>query len=381
MAEIVEINDPAYLARHRLAWASLHAQTREASFFHTLDWLACYWKFYGEAQRLRVLLVHCGGSPIGIVPLVVRREATRLGELRVLTYPLHDWGWFYGPIGPNPAATLTAALKYVRETPRDWDLLDLRWVDVDRIDHGRTQLAMQNAGFAATRGVWKQTAIVDTSTSWESFFASKTTKFRNNQRRYEKRVAELGDVTFERYRPRGAAHGGDDDPRWDLYDDAEAVAQRTWQADATDGDTISSAKVRDFFRETYALAVKNGMADLCLMRAGDRPIALGYNYVHDGYVLGIRFGYDAEFAKSGLGNVMYLNMFRDSFARGDRTFDMGVGSLDIKQPWLTQLVNSYRVTHYPLASPRSQLLRLKHWWSGRVVRSNRLQPVSKHSAS
>ena len=44
---------------------------------------------------------------------------------------------------------------------------------------------------------------------------------------------------------------------------------------------------------------------------------------------------------------------------------MGVGSLDIKQQWLTSMVNTYRYTHYPLASVRSQLLRLKHWWDRR----------------
>jgi CelD/BcsL family acetyltransferase involved in cellulose biosynthesis len=312
-----------------------------------------------------VLLVHCGGSPIGIVPLTIIRERTKLGELRVLTYPLHDWGWFYGPLGPNPAATLTAAMLHLKARPRDWDLLDLRWIDVDRLDHGRTQLAMQNAGFTTTRGVWKQTAIVDTSTTWDQYFATRTTKFRTNQRRNEKRVAELGEVTFERYRPAGAAYG-DDDPRWDWYDAAVDVASRSWQAEATDGDTISTSRTRDFFRETYALAVKNGMADVCLLHVDGRPVAFAYNYVHQGYVLGIRFGYDAALVKHGLGHVMYMNMLRDSFARGDRVFDLGVGSLDIKAPWQTELVSAYRVTHYPIASPRSQLLRLKHWWQSRT---------------
>jgi CelD/BcsL family acetyltransferase involved in cellulose biosynthesis len=376
MADIVEINDPTQLERFRLAWTALHGQTRGASFFQTFDWLTCYWKHYGKPQRLRVLVVASGTSPIGIVPLTVIRERTRLGDLRVLTFPLHDWGWFYGPIGPNPAATLTSAMQYLHAQPRDWDLLDLRWIDVDRLDHGRTQLAAQNAGFAVARAVWKQTAIVDTTTSWERFLASKTSKFRSNLRRSEKRVAELGDLTFERYRPLGAAHD-DDDPRWDFYQDAVVVAERTWQAEASDGDTISTPRTRDFFRETYALAVKNGMADLCLMRAGGRPIAFGYNYVCDGYVVGIRQGYDRDFAKLGLGHVLYLNMLRDSFERGDRVFDMGVGSLDNKQPWQTDLVNSYRITHYPLSAPRSQLLRLKHWWDRRAtpaVVSSKLAP-------
>lgn len=368
MTTVIEISDINRLEDYHLAWNSLLSATPGANFFQTIDWLECYWRHYGDEQELRVLMVYNGDKPVGIVPLTVIREQTRVGKVRVLTYPLHDWGWFFGPIGPNPAATLTAAMHYLSGQTRDWDLLDLRWVDNDRADHGRTQRAMEAAGFAAREGVWNETAVVDMSGSWDEFLASKTTKFRNNLRRYEKRVNQLGEVKFERYRPLGAAHG-DDDPRWDFYDACEQVAAQSWQSDATDGTTISDESVRTFFRESYALAVKNGMADLCLLSAGGRPIALGYNYVHDGYAMGIRFGYDKEFSKAGVGNVMYTNMLRDGFERGDRAFDMGVGSLDIKSPWLTQLVKSYRYTHYPLAAPQAQMLRLKHWLDRRAAKT------------
>ncbi|MCA9267907.1 MAG: GNAT family N-acetyltransferase, partial [Planctomycetales bacterium] len=314
MAEIIEINDPRQLEDHRLAWNALLGETANGSFFQTLDWLQCYWRHFGAGQRLRVLLVKSCDRAIGIVPLVVRSEATRAGRVRVLTYPLHDWGWFYGPIGPNPAATLTAAMRHVAATRRDWDLLDLRWVDNDRLDRGRTQHAMQGAGFGAAQGVWEKTAVVETTGAWDDFLASKTSKFRNNLKRFERRVAELGDVQYVRYRPGGAAHG-DDDPRWDLYDECVDVARRSWQSGATDGTTICDESVAEFFRESYALAVKHGMADLCLLRINGRGVAFAYNYVNNGYTLGIRFGYDKDLAKAGVGNSLYMRTFQDSFAR------------------------------------------------------------------
>ncbi len=129
MTRVVEINDLESLAGYRLLWNMLLQQTPVASFFQSLDWLEAYWRHFGHDQRLRVLVVHAAGDPVGILPLVVRREPMRLGSVRVLTYPLHDWGSFYGPIGPNPTATLIAGLGHVRRTRADWDLLDLRWVD------------------------------------------------------------------------------------------------------------------------------------------------------------------------------------------------------------------------------------------------------------
>ena len=102
MPEVVEINDIDELEHYWLIWNALLAETPGASFFHSLDWLATYWKHFGHRQKLRVLVVYSRGIPVGIVPLTVICERTRVGRIRTLTYPLHDWGSFYGPIGPNP---------------------------------------------------------------------------------------------------------------------------------------------------------------------------------------------------------------------------------------------------------------------------------------
>ena len=100
MSQVIEINRIEDLGQYRLLWSALLGQTRGASFFQSLDWLEAYWRHFGHRQKLRVLIVSSGGEPIGIVPLTVVRESTRVGTLRTLTYPIHDWWWFYGPIGP-----------------------------------------------------------------------------------------------------------------------------------------------------------------------------------------------------------------------------------------------------------------------------------------
>src|SRR5688500_3301788 len=103
---IREISDPSELESLRLAWKSLLANTREAEFLQSLDWLQVYCEHFGAKEQLRVLAVSHAGQTLGILPLVVAREPTRMGSLRVLTYPVREWGPFYGPIGPNPTATL-----------------------------------------------------------------------------------------------------------------------------------------------------------------------------------------------------------------------------------------------------------------------------------
>ena len=160
---------------------------------------------------------------------MVRSESTRVGQVRTLTYPLHDWATFYGPIGPNPTATLLAGLRHVHRTRRDWDMLDLRWVDVDGCDRGRTERAMQQAGFYPHRQVLDVAPQIEMAGPGRSIGAAGDKKWRHNIERCGRRLAERGEVSFLRYRPEGAACG-DGDPRWDLYDACVDIARRSWQS-------------------------------------------------------------------------------------------------------------------------------------------------------
>ena len=319
-----------------------------------------YWQILGGRQKPRVLVVMAQDRPIGILPLTVVSERTRVGRIRTLTYPLSEWGSFYGPLGPNPTATLLAALRHLADTPRNWDLFDLRWVDRERVDRGRTRRALEWTGFQATERVWKQCAQIDMAGTWDDYLATRTSRFRNDLGRCGKRVAGLGEVRYAHHRP-DSLMSGDGDPRWDLYEACLHVASRSWQGHSTTGNTLNHPEVRDFFRAVHATAARQGMLDVHLLSLGDRPVAFTYNYHYQGSVLGVRTGYDPEFADTGLGKVMLARTIRTSFERGDRDFDLGSDYLQCKRRWLTRVAHSYRYTHYPLSAPRAQLLRMKHW--------------------
>ena len=119
MIDCYEINELSELDAIRSTWRRLLSQTANYSFFQTLEWLEASWSNFPHPQRLRVIVVQRKGEPIGIVPWVVRQEPRRVGSVRVLTYPLDDWGTFYGPIGPEPRTTIRAAFQQIANTPRD----------------------------------------------------------------------------------------------------------------------------------------------------------------------------------------------------------------------------------------------------------------------
>lgn len=360
MADVIEIRQLERLPSYRLLWQALLGQTADATFFQSLDWLEAFWRHHQE-QRFRVLLVESGGQPIGIVPLVVVTEKTRMGPVRFLTYPLQDWGSFYGPIGPNPTATLAAAMAYLRLARRDWDVLDLRWIDRDRTDRGRTKQAMRSAGFRPQEQPWMRSAFVDLPKDWRDYWQSRGKHWRVNLDRCRRRLEAEGRVTYLRHRPEGIALG-DADPRWDLYDQCVAVARRSWQSRSAGGNTLCSAEVSAFLRTAHAAAARAGAVDLNLLLVDGRPAAFAYNYHRQGRVFGLRKGFDPSFREHSPGIVLDRLMFEDSVRRGDVQYDLGVGSLEAKRPWITGQATSYRVSHFPAMAARAQVLRLKRWY-------------------
>jgi len=367
MLNVEEINRIEQLENYRLHWNALLPQTRNATFFQSLDWLAVYWKHYGEDQHLRVLVVFDDDAkPLGILPLVVRREATKVGNLRVLTYPLDGWSSFFGPIGPNPTATLLAGMKHIRRTPRDYDIMDIRWVDISGCDHGRTQTAMRQAGFDPALQPWETTSVVDIDGDWDGYWNSRNTKWRAEIGRCERRMAEAGEVELVRYRPTGAIND-DDDPRWDLYDACVNLASRSWQGSSTDGTTLSHACVCCYLRDTHLAAAKAGALDVNLLLISGQPVAFNYNYHYNGRVYGMRKGFDPNFSKLSPGSVLQKMILEDSFDREDTFYDMGPKFYEAKRHWATSRRASHRLTHYPKVVSRAQLVRLKRWLSNRMT--------------
>ena len=364
MTDVLEINHLDDLDAYRPAWDALLGQTAGTSFFQSFRWLEIYWKHFGAGQKLRVLVVTVDGRPDGILPLVVRTETCKVGRLRVLTYPLHDWGSFYGPIGPDPAATLEAGMKHVRRTRRDWEVVELRWLGRPGTDPGQTRRSMLAAGFQAYQTLWNRTAIVELHGTWDEYFARRTSHWRNNFRRAEKRLARRGKLCYVRHRPAGKT-AGDGDPRWDLYDACEQLARDSWQGSATDGTTLSHEKVRPFLRDVHLAAAEEGTLDLNLLLLDGQPSAFAYNYHDRGYIDGLRAGYDALRSRDGMGGLLQSYAIRDSFRRGDCVYDLGVGSLRGKRCFTTSIVPIVRCGHYPPASPRTQILRLRRWLDSR----------------
>ncbi|HEX3598775.1 MAG TPA: GNAT family N-acetyltransferase [Lacipirellulaceae bacterium] len=371
MVEVVEINDVEELTHYRLVWNSLFPGTSGASFFQTFDWFETYWRHFGHDQKMRVLIVYGADEPIGIVPLCVRREAYRVGNVRVLTYPLDNWSAWYGPIGPNPATTMMAAMQHIRRTPRDWDMIELRWVADEGVQGGKTARAMRIVDMFSEKREYESTSLIDLPATWDEYVAGKSHTSRRHFRHAVRDLFEQGRAEYIRHRP-AAASEGDGDPRWDLYAACESVAQASWQSHVVHGNTLTHDRVREYFHAAHVAAARVGMVDVNVLNIDGQPTAFLYGYHCHGTVTTLRTGFNATTA-SGAGTTLLLKTVQDSCTRGDRVIDLGPGEREHKRRLRTRLEPTYRLTYTPIDSWRSQAVRLSRWAKGRWDR--RVAPV------
>jgi CelD/BcsL family acetyltransferase involved in cellulose biosynthesis len=340
-----EVNDVAHLDRYGRVWEQAFGATPSANFFQSLDWLRLSWPQFPRWQRLRAL-VSSSGDP-WVVPFCVREERFKVGPLRLLTFPLNDWSGEFTPLGSAPATALTRGLEHAFATPRDWDLIDLRWTDEDFLPAAVE--AFTAVGVDPQVEVRMERPVV-VFTPGEAYEDRLSTKLRQNLRRSRKQLEAMGRLTIEHFRPLAG-----DDPRVDLFEACSRVGKESWQHHEKAG--FTSDPVRELMHGIHHAAAALGQLTLTAIRLDAIPIAFVYGFHVQGRTIAFRNGYDAQYVKTGVGALALHEWLLHCEASGDRIIDLGPGTYEYKARAATALQKTYSVMHYSRYGVRSQLMR------------------------
>ncbi len=355
--EIVVISDVEELEReYRADWERLHAATPHANFFQSLDWFGVRSRHQLEGDSgFRTYVVRDGAEVTGIVPTVIKESDSKLGLTRKLKFPDECWCSFYGPVSADPEKTLSAVSDFIWKNNEDnLDVIDFALLpgyrDGQQPDVVRRTMGGQNAH------EFSQVATLHLEDDWEAYWESRRKVQKNRRRnveRCERRLAELGEITWKRHR----TGNGESAPEWEMFDQCVELAGMSWQDGLIDGNTLHHESVHGFIRDVHEAASKAGGLDMSVLYLDGKPQAFVYGYHYLGYVDLMRVGYNPELAKLAPGNALWTRLIADSFERGDRILDFGPSCLDYKKFWISEIEDSFIVTQYA-STPKGQSLRL-----------------------
>ena len=357
--EDAELRHPSQL-KH--LWHSLWSHTPRASFRQTPEFLeASLADWSSEATfdsalasgRWRFLIVSAWQRPIGIVPLREHTVSRAIGSNRVLSMADSPWGKCPGPIGPHPATTLTAAVRYLVEHDDSWDKLELPEVVLKDIEPIRKPLNW-NLNRSVSARSHRELLGLELPSTFGQFWADRTAAARHRWRDLEAQRSRRRNEQFVRFRPGGSLHG-DTDRDWELIEQLQSIVHMQ------DG-TPHAARSRELFerlRDLHAEAVDAASADIAVWFHDSRPAAFAYNFHCRDRVETALLMADPSVPQAT--DRLIGLMLRDEIARGDSWHlflpNSTQGTIVNRQFWLPTELHENTVTHDRCTTIGSRLQR------------------------
>ncbi|MEJ2885880.1 GNAT family N-acetyltransferase [Actinomycetospora aeridis] len=300
------------------AWDALALATG-APVFARPGWLRAWATAFGRLDDLRALTVHRGGELVAVLPVVGGRAAVRT--------PVNSETAMIVPVvADGDAAAELAQLLLARRA----GVVDLDAVLAD--DPLTTQVRRTRNPVHAT--VRCRSPYVDTSGEVDAYLATLSKSRRKEVRRRERRLEEMGELTFE------MDHGTGDDLGARLEEGFRLEA-REWKLAAGSAIVSSPARVA-FYTAGARWAAEQGVLRLAALRVDGHAFASGYCLEQSGTLHFLKLGMDDAYAKYGPGLMINLRMIEHAFARSDLdTFDM----LGEFEPYKADLTGTVREQH------------------------------------
>jgi CelD/BcsL family acetyltransferase involved in cellulose biosynthesis len=283
--------------------------------FGTWAWCAAWWAQYGAGRELALLRVRdAEGRVAAILPLY---RADR-GPVRLLRFLGHGAADLHGPLcAPEDRPLAAAALRRA----------------ASELGPGGLLLAERLAGDEGLAGALGGRVVrrepspvlrID-GESWEDWLQAKSSNFRGQVRRMERKLAKEHELAF-RMTADPATLDADLQTLFDLHD-------ARW---AEEGGTAAFTDERRAFHRDFARrALDAGWLRLWVADVDGAPGAAWYGLRHAGRDWYYQFGRDPRWDRSKLGFVLLVHTVRDAFEAGMTAYHFGLGGEEYKDRFAT----------------------------------------------
>ncbi len=263
------------------------------------------------------------GSPLFLLPMM----ESRFGPFRILRSP----GWKHSAYQTGLFSSTLRRMGSAEIAKTVWPAIARAAGKADAIVMDglpEPALAAGNPfGHLTSSVVAEPSCRLRLSKDWDALYKSKTTsKVRSNDRRCERRIAELGETAFK-----VAANAAERRELIEvLLDQKSAKLSEDGSCDPFSGDSV-----RKFY---MSLADDPGTYVSALVLDG-RPVAINLGMLHHGNFHGMVLSMaSGAFNRHGPGRILLRWSMEDLARKGVEWFDFGVGADSFKDIWADEAV-------------------------------------------
>jgi CelD/BcsL family acetyltransferase involved in cellulose biosynthesis len=278
--------------------------------FSTWEWASVWWRHYGEGRRpLTASLRDGGGEAVAILPLYLGFER----PVRVARFIGHGAGDELGPVCPPEETRAGPALADAAGL--GWDVLLAERLPGD----GHAALLR-----GRVLGREASPVIALDGASWDDYLASRSSNFRSQVRRKERKLVREHGLTYRLSDDPGRL-AADLDTLFELH-------EARWAGDSSGA--LAGARVA-FHRDFAALAQERGWLRLWLAEIEGRAVAAWYGFRFGGADSYYQFGRDPDWDRSSIGLVLLAHTVRDAAEAGQREYRLLRGGESYKDRFAT----------------------------------------------
>ncbi|MGD9783147.1 MAG: GNAT family N-acetyltransferase [Hyphomicrobiaceae bacterium] len=304
------------------ALAHVASEGCRGTVFQSSEWLrpAAALELNRGAREVLLTVLSDDHGTLLALPLAVHGE----GGVRVARFidgGISDYGApLMGPAVPRVAA---ASSEVWRALARGLSGIDvLRLEKLPGVIAGAANPLAHHSKARASRFNANRLDVPDTV---EAFVASRGKKYRKEWERCQRRIAEMGIVTFERAATSDAIEKA--------YRQLEAW-QSTRHREAGHAYALDDTATSRFYLDLLLAHADSGFAGIFTLSVAGQPVAILYGVARDGTFTLLRIADAGEDWKTvSPGRLVVLETMRHFLERGVRTFDMGIGDYPFKH-WI-----------------------------------------------
>jgi CelD/BcsL family acetyltransferase involved in cellulose biosynthesis len=320
----------------RPAWEDLLAEFPGATTFSTWEWLAPWWRAFGNGRELLALAFFDESEKlVGLAPLQIsRRRVAPLVNLRVLGL----WGDGSGdsdnldiPVRAGWEEPLGAALlEFLTKESRHWDFCEFNTMPPDSPVANSVAKLVGNRGWTAYHGQRASSAIAFPET-WEAYLSQLSSNERGKVRKFRNRLQKKYQVRFYRCEAEREIPP--------CLETLFALHRKRWQMMKRPGSFESAAR-RQFYGELARLLAARDQLEFWLLELDGHPVAAQFGFRHGDAVFQLQGGFDPAYFDDSVGYVLRAYVIEQMIACSVKRHDFLAGEAPSKACWGAQ------VSHY-----------------------------------
>ncbi len=314
-------------------WSRTHDAAAAASVFNTWAWQHEWWKVYGGAQPLRIMVATEGVRTLGIAALYIQKTIVAGVAVRNLRFVGTGGDTYPDDMGPI-IATRARAVDTARALCEA--ILQLSGWDVLLLGDMRPQPDFQEAirngaqqkGLSVRTGIAERISFMHLPVTWNELLASRSADRRHRIRRARSKLNAAGPARFFVW---------DDPATLDrAIDRLIHLHRKRWDA-AGEAGSFASQPYKDFHRAVIKACAARGEIRLYCLEIAGSVVAMQYAYRFRSGIYLMQCGFDPDFAPLRAGGVLLGYAVEHAIAEGNQIWDFLRGDHQYKREWAAEV--------------------------------------------